>query len=73
MSVFLPVHRAVLACLIVMAGLQSFSSSRMDRHTVPEGYTLGWKIGGSNLPESRRIQKKSSKLSSANINKITQK
>ena len=40
-----------LTCLIVTAGLQSFSSSRRDKHTVPDGYTLGWKIGGSNLPE----------------------
>lgn len=34
-----------------MAGLQSLSSSRIERHTVPDGYTLGWKRGGSNLPE----------------------
>ena len=52
--------RAALACLIVIAGLQSFSSSRIDRHTVPEGYTLGWKIGGSNLPAIRNTHKKSS-------------
>lgn len=39
-----------LTCLIVTAGLQSLSSSSSDRQTVPEGYTLGWKIGGSNLP-----------------------
>lgn len=37
-------------CLMVIAGLQSLSSSRMDRHTVPEGYTFGWNNGGSNLP-----------------------
>ena len=35
---------------MVTAGLQSFSSSSNDKHTVPEGYTFGWKIGGSNLP-----------------------
>ena len=35
---------------MVMAGRQSLSSSRMDRHTVPEGYTFGWNSGGSNLP-----------------------
>lgn len=38
-------------CFIVMAGLQSLSSSRIDRHTVPDGYTFGWKSGGSNLPK----------------------
>lgn len=36
-----------------MAGLQSLSSSRIDRHTVPDGYTFGWKRGGSNLPETQ--------------------
>lgn len=39
-----------LTCLIVMAGLQSLSSSKIDRQTVPEGYTFGWNKGGSNLP-----------------------
>ena len=38
---------------MVMAGRQSLSSSRMDRHTVPEGYTFGWNSGGSNLPEAQ--------------------
>lgn len=28
-------------CLIVTAGLQSFSSSNRDRQTVPDGYTFG--------------------------------
>jgi hypothetical protein len=37
-------------CLIVIAGFHDFSSSRIDRHTVPEGYTLGWNRGGVNLP-----------------------
>ena len=40
----------IFTCFIVTAGLQSFSSSRSDKQTVPDGYTLGWKIGGSNLP-----------------------
>ena len=35
---------------MVTAGLQSFSSSNNDKQTVPEGYTFGWKSGGSNLP-----------------------
>lgn len=39
-----------LTCLIVMAGLQSLSSSKIDKHTVPDGYTFGWNKGGSNLP-----------------------
>lgn len=38
-------------CLIVMAGFHASSSFRIDRQTVPEGYTLGWKSGGTNLPE----------------------
>lgn len=42
-----------MTCLIVIAGLQSLSSSKMDRHTVPEGYTFGWNNGGSNLPEEK--------------------
>ena len=37
------------------AGLQSFSSSKRDKQTVPDGYTLGWKIGGSNLPVDKNI------------------
>lgn len=37
-------------CFMVTAGLQSLSSSSSDRQTVPDGYTLGWNIGGSNLP-----------------------
>ena len=40
----------MLACLIVIAGFHDFSSSRIDRQTVPDGYTLGWKSGGLNLP-----------------------
>lgn len=35
---------------MVIAGFQLFSSSRMDRHTVPDGNTLGWNKGGVNLP-----------------------
>lgn len=35
---------------MVTAGRQSLSSSSNDRHTVPDGYTFGWNIGGSNLP-----------------------
>lgn len=30
-------HRSLQTCLMVIAGLQSLSSSRMDRHTVPDG------------------------------------
>lgn len=46
-----------MTCLIVIAGLQSLSSSKMERHTVPEGYTFGWNNGGSNLPEGERKKK----------------
>ena len=42
-------------CLIVIAGFQDFSSSRIDRQTVPEGYTLGWNSGGVNLPTRMRV------------------
>jgi hypothetical protein len=37
----------------VIAGLQPSSSLRMDKHTVPDGYTFGWNSGGTNLPEDR--------------------
>ena len=37
--------------LIVIAGFQPSSSLRIERQTVPEGYTFGWKSGGTNLPE----------------------
>lgn len=30
-------------CLMVMPGFQASSSFRILRHTVPDGYTLGWK------------------------------
>jgi len=33
-----------------MAGFHPSSSFKIDRHTVPEGYTFGWKRGGVNLP-----------------------
>jgi len=36
-------------CLIVIAGLQSSSSFRIERQMVPDGYTFGWKSGGTNL------------------------
>lgn len=51
-------------CLIVTAGLQSLSSSNIDKHTVPEGYTLGWNIGGSNLPINKYVQHKMQMYSS---------
>lgn len=35
-----------------MAGFHAFSSFKIERHTVPEGYTFGWKSGGVNLPAS---------------------
>jgi hypothetical protein len=35
---------------MVMAGRHPSSSERMLRQIVPEGYTFGWKRGGSNLP-----------------------
>ena len=34
-------HTNTHTCLIVTAGLQSFSSSNRDRQTVPDGYTFG--------------------------------
>jgi hypothetical protein len=45
----------ILACLIVIAGFHDFSSSRIDKQTVPEGYTLGWNNGGLNLPATEFI------------------
>ena len=37
---------------MVIAGFQPSSSFRIDKQTVPEGYTLGWKRGGTNLPRN---------------------
>jgi hypothetical protein len=37
-------------CLMVIAGFQPSSSFRIERQTVPDGYTLGWNRGGTNLP-----------------------
>jgi hypothetical protein len=34
----------------VIAGFHDFSSFKIDKHTVPDGNTFGWKIGGVNLP-----------------------
>lgn len=50
-----PCSNKMHTCLIVIAGLQSLSSSKIDRQTVPEGYTFGWNKGGSNLPRERKI------------------
>jgi hypothetical protein len=55
-----------LTCLMVMAGFQLFSSSRMERQTVPEGYTFGWKRGGLNLPDERVKRKVSAHSPSTN-------
>lgn len=33
-----------------IAGFQPSSSLRIDRQTVPDGYTFGWNSGGTNLP-----------------------
>ena len=41
--------------MIVIAGFQLFSSSKIDRHTVPDGNTLGWNKGGVNLPRNVSI------------------
>lgn len=40
---------------MVIAGFQLFSSSKIDRHTVPDGNTLGWNKGGVNLPRNVSI------------------
>lgn len=34
----------------MIAGRQSFSASSSERHTVPDGYTFGWKSAGENWP-----------------------
>lgn len=36
-------------CLMVIAGFQPLSSSKMLRQTVPDGKTFGWNSGGVNL------------------------
>lgn len=33
-----------------MLGFHPFSSFRIDRQTLPDGYTFGWNSGGTNLP-----------------------
>ena len=38
-----------------MVGFQSSSSFKIERQTVPEGYTLGWKRTGSNLHLGGRL------------------
>ena len=50
-TVTLLVEIYCLTCLREIAGFQAFSSFRIDRQMVPDGYTFGWKRGGSNLPE----------------------
>jgi hypothetical protein len=45
-----------LACLMVMAGFHDFSSSRIERQTVPDGYTFGWNNGGENLPARHELR-----------------
>lgn len=37
--------------MIVIAGFHAFSSSKIDKHTVPDGYTFGWNNAGVNLPK----------------------
>ena len=49
--------KQIFTCLIVTAGRQSFSSSKRERHTVPDGYTFGWNKGGSNLPVCNKKKK----------------
>jgi hypothetical protein len=41
---------------MVMAGFHDFSSSRIERQTVPEGYTFGWNNGGENLPVRHELR-----------------
>ena len=36
---------------MVIAGRQPSSSFKIERQTVPDGYTFGWKSGGTNLPD----------------------
>ena len=37
-------------CLTVIAGRHPSSSFKIDKQMVPDGYTLGWNKGGTNLP-----------------------
>ena len=39
-----------LTCLMLMEGFHPWP--RIDKHTVPDGYTFGWNNGGTNLPAS---------------------
>ena len=40
----------IKTCFKVIAGRQPSSSFKIERQIVPDGYTLGWKRGGTNLP-----------------------
>jgi hypothetical protein len=42
-------------CFTVMAGFHPSSSFKIDKHTVPDGYTFGWKSGGTNLPATKNF------------------
>lgn len=45
-----------------MAGFHASSSLRIDRQTVPLGYTFGWNRGGTNLPKIQKPQSNESHL-----------
>ncbi len=36
------VEPAGRTCLMLMPGFHASSSFKMDKHTVPDGYTFGW-------------------------------
>ena len=57
-------------CLMLMPGFHASSSFKMDKHTVPDGYTFGWNSGGTNLPSKvAKRDKQASKQASKQTNK----
>ena len=64
--------RAGRTCLMLMPGFHASSSFKMDKHTVPDGYTFGWNSGGTNLPSKvAKRDKQASKQASKQTNKQT--
>lgn len=45
-----------LTCLSVMSGFQDISSFKKATLTVPDGYMLGWKRAGLNLPVQEQAE-----------------
>ena len=57
---------------MVIAGFQPSSSFKIERQTVPDGYTLGWNSGGTNLPtKGQQYEKGHMKGGRSNISEVS--